>query len=53
MVVSVVCGDVGGCGEGGCGWRCGGDGVVVEMRLWRRWLRCGCGGCCKIKTAKE
>ena len=39
MVVSVVCGDVGGCGEGGCGccgWRCGGDGVVVEMRLWRR-----------------
>ena len=33
MVVSVVCGDVGGCGEGVCGccgWRCGGDGVVVE-----------------------
>ena len=22
----VVCGDVGGCGEGGCGWRCGEDG---------------------------
>ncbi len=36
-----VLGDVGGCGEVGCGccgWRRGVDGVVVEMRLWRCWL---------------
>ena len=43
-----VCGDVVEMARRCRGWRCGGDGVVVEMRLWL--LRCGCS---KIKIAKE
>ena len=36
-----VCGDVEEMARRCRGWRCGGDGVVAEMRLWL--LRCGCG----------